>query len=202
MGVRVPEISFLIFSLSLCFGWMCGRKEKNSLFVYGWWVVLPKLIFFCYLFLYLTFSLFCSHIFSWNSELNVSSGVQALLCQQNTHSMKTQLEFFWKKSWSICLGKKLLCVDGIQKNVWFGKGEKIEYIHPSIHIRLVAFVLSDTNSYFTRMLLDKILSSNLIKRAILCSPASFWEKKCKANFMIVLFKIHFLKASDQIGFLL
>ena len=157
--------------------------------------------------LLLSFSLFnlflilFSYIFMelWAKCLLRGSG--ALMSAKYTFHEDT-LGIFLEKSWSICLGKKLLCVDGIQKNVWFGKGEKIEYIHPSIHIRLVAFVLYDTNSYFTGMLLDKILSSNLIKRAILCSPASFWEKKCKANFMIVLFKMHFLKASDQIGFLL
>ena len=49
---------------------------------------------------------------------------------------------------------------------------------------------------------NKILSSNFIKRAISCSPVSFLEQKCEANFMIVLFAVHFLKGSDPIGFLL
>ena len=48
---------------------------------------------------------------------------------------------------------------------------------------------------------NKLLSSNFIKRAISCSPVSFLEQKCEANFMIVLFAVHFLKGSDPIGFL-
>ena len=63
---------------------------------------------------------------------------------------------------------------------------------------------SKTLNGFPNILLaaNKILSSNFIKRAISCSPVSFLEQKCEANFMIVLFAVHFLKGSDPIGFLL
>ena len=141
-----------------------------------------------------------------------------------------------EKRMSMCVGKKLLCVDGVQKNVWFGKGERIEYtymqsyIYKGIRWKLIDLIQSrfvcpllfpfyfvielnrgkknrisycKTLNGFPNILLaaNKIFSSNFIKRAISCSPVSFLEQKCEANFMIVLFAVHFLKGSDPIGFL-
>ena len=100
--------------------------------------------------------------------------------------------------------------------IWKRRENRI-HIHAIIHINHTLFPFDclirlnkgknnqgKTLNCFPNILLaaNKILSSNFIKRAISCSPVSFLEQKCEANFMIVLFAVHFLKGSDPIGFLL